>query len=272
MRVRKGGKLDEIKGEQASAKGIVPMPTHKQNPPTRARDQAICYIGNLASVHNIREKSPWNDFTNSKPLDIFPNTAAIRIWICANHRDSGRNIAFGSVVREFGVVGTNIGVAIVDIDTINEIPDISPWVFDVPVLNRCISISTYRPPCMICHYICAAVIDGGSMPCIGISFPNFGLAVPVGKLHKIEQPYGTPSGIIILAPFAPFTGGANPEIVTGDTSEGGSTTLGNMTFASIVAAQIIPGAGMFFKPWRSSVCNVIVNPVIGRIVNDVNVK
>ena len=140
------------------------------------------------------------------------------------------------------------------------------------ILYRCVAVCPHRPPSMVCHRIGSAAIDSASMVGICIAFPYFGLAVPTGKFHKIEQPYSTPGSIVILAPFGSLSGGANPEIVPSDAYEGSDTALGNMARPRIITAQIVPGTRVLLKPRRSAVCDIIINPAIGRVVNDFEEK
>ena len=123
---------------------------------------------------------------------------------------------------------------------------------------------------MVGHAVRAAGVDCRAIA-IDIAAPDFALAVPVGKLHQIEQPDRAPRREVILAPLTPLSSGTRTSRCAGQVDQRRSAGLGIMAGDRVVASDILAGAGVLGKAALGLVRNVVIPFLVGRVVHDAEV-
>ena len=140
----------------------------------------------------------------------------------------------------------------------------------MPVLDGGLSV---RPSCasgMVSHAVRAAGRNGRAVA-VDIAAPDFALAVPVGKLHQIEQPDRAPRREVILAPLTTLSSGTGTSRCAGQVDQRRSAGLGIMAGDRVVAADILAGAGVFGEAALGLIRDVEVPFLVGGIVDNTEV-
>ena len=140
----------------------------------------------------------------------------------------------------------------------------------MPVLHGGFSI---RPSCasgVVGHTVRTAGVDRGAVA-VDIAAPDFALAVPVGKLHQIEQPDRAPRREVILAPLTTLSSGTGTSRCAGQVDQRRSAGLGIMAGDRVVAADILAGAGVLGESTLGLIRDVEVPFLVGGIVDNTEV-
>ena len=95
---------------------------------------------------------------------------------------------------------------------------------------------------VVAHAVRAAGVLQGAA--VHVAAADLRLAVPVGKLHQVEEPDRIPGGEVVQRPLAALVSCSGSELRPGLVGLGRGAGLGGVSADGVVAAHVLPGAGM----------------------------
>src|SRR5699024_10310706 len=161
-------------------------------------------VGSLAASIGVREESPGEGVAEAQVF--YPSRGA--------EGDAGGGVVAGGIVGIVGRIGTDVGSPVVEVGAVDPLPDVTPRILDVPVLNGSFAVSAGRAAGVVAHAVRSAGVDGRAIA-VNVAATDLRLAVPVGKLHQVEEPARIPCGEVAQRPLAALPLGAGAELRPG---------------------------------------------------------